>query len=750
MRIFPPTFLKLLVGDVRITSPADGQVLTFESSSGFWKNKTASSGGTPGGSAGQLQWNNSDSFAGVGNSSVNLSTGQVNIGLGAVTVSLGTGNAGMPNDASLFGLTGFLTGISNENNWTNLTTVNGASVNLLNWSIINPGSTPDGGYAVVGFDNEHIFEGEFNLSYFAATFTNLIHNGSGTIGDLQGHEIDVTNMTNGTATAAHSMTCRVNNTSSGTITTAYALRAGVFNPGTGTITTGYRLYVEPPNNGGTFLNSYGIYISDQSSVGSVNSYNLVSKGATAKNLIEGQLQVAGCASFTTSGNLLTLTAGANTDTPLMLVNHSSGQTAPMLVVGSTGIASNATASGAGVNLALSASAAFSGSNTNGGNVVLTPGPGDGSGTDGTSVFRKPGGTPGTDEIQISHGVSAFNTGGLIQEMGGALSIKQQPGSFLFLGQGTGVVQTNDLLIAANGFQTSSNIAIQFTAQIVWNNDTGLGWFAPAIIKVTNGSTGQGALRLGSPTSTTVAEIITLASGQSVDAWQVKDSGGSNISARVTSAGEFSNPNPFLGTGVGNERFGAGALASNTTGTYNVAIGNSALNSNIGGFENTAIGQGSMISNLGGYNNVAVGNNTLFNNQNGVDNTAVGVNALFNNTNGYQNTAVGVVAGYTQSALTNCTFLGALSDASTNSLDNSTAIGYQASVSVSNQMVFGNANVTLNVFHGVMQLNSGSTSFTTSLQPSGSATATVTYTLPIADGTNGQKLTTNGSGVLSWS
>lgn len=51
--------------------------------------------------------------------------------------------------------------------------------------------------------------------------------------------------------------------------------------------------------------------------------------------------------------------------------------------------------------------------------------------------------------------------------------------------------------------------------------------------------------------------------------------------------------------------------------------------------------------------------------------------------------------------------------------------------------------------GKLAFANASSAFLTTLQ-AGNATAAVTYTLPTADGTTGQALTTNGSGTLSWS
>jgi hypothetical protein len=51
--------------DVTITTPADGQVLTYDSGTGEWVNEAPTGGGTPGGSTTQVQYNNAGVFGGI-------------------------------------------------------------------------------------------------------------------------------------------------------------------------------------------------------------------------------------------------------------------------------------------------------------------------------------------------------------------------------------------------------------------------------------------------------------------------------------------------------------------------------------------------------------------------------------------------------------------------------------------------------------------------------------------------------------
>ena len=146
--------------------------------------------------------------------------------------------------------------------------------------------------------------------------------------------------------------------------------------------------------------------------------------------------------------------------------------------------------------------------------------------------------------------------------------------------------------------------------------------------------------------------------------------------------------------------------------------------------NTATGAGTLANNTGGYNNTANGFYTLNNNTTGHGNTGSGFAALSYNTTGSYNTANGVAALQANTTGTYNTAIGYQADAAGNNQTNSTAVGYGAIVNASNKIQLGNTSVT-------------------ALNTSGKlTTGTVTY--PNTDGTNGQALTTNGSGTVSWS
>jgi uncharacterized protein (TIGR02145 family) len=183
------------------------------------------------------------------------------------------------------------------------------------------------------------------------------------------------------------------------------------------------------------------------------------------------------------------------------------------------------------------------------------------------------------------------------------------------------------------------------------------------------------------------------------------------------------------TGGENTAIGRRAMNDNLTGTFNTAIGQAALYANKTGSNNTAMGRTSLVYNTEGESNTAIGATSITNNTTGSNNTGIGYNVLGANTTGGSNTAIGYNAGNTLTTGSNNTFLGNNANTGANNLSNATAIGNGAIVTASNTIQLGNASVT-------------------NVKTSGTVTAgAVTY--PNTDGTNGQVLTTNGSGSLSW-
>jgi hypothetical protein len=185
------------------------------------------------------------------------------------------------------------------------------------------------------------------------------------------------------------------------------------------------------------------------------------------------------------------------------------------------------------------------------------------------------------------------------------------------------------------------------------------------------------------------------------------------------------------TGGRNNAIGTNALLKNTTGSENTAIGTFALENNTNGNRNLAIGQQALFTNTEGIKNVALGYVPLYNNTTGSNNNAIGDETLFYNTTGNYNIGIGSQAGLTISTGSQNTMIGAQADVASGAgaLTNATALGFGAKVSASNTIQLGNTSVT-------------------NVKTSGTLTAgTVTY--PNTHGTNGQVLTTTGSGTLTW-
>lgn len=209
----------------------------------------------------------------------------------------------------------------------------------------------------------------------------------------------------------------------------------------------------------------------------------------------------------------------------------------------------------------------------------------------------------------------------------------------------------------------------------------------------------------------------------------------------TSIGAADN-NPgtvFTATGVG---AGTGTASSNTG--YNIGIGYSSLSLNKSGQENIAIGDRSQYSNSMGSLNISLGQESIYYNQSSSNVVAIGyralnavgtiatagafvtgvsytiasigstdftligsannnVNTVFTATgagagtgtatpNADKNIGVGYQAGNTIVGGTNNTIIGADADVTSASQINATAIGYQATATIDNQVVLGNASV----------------------------------------------------------
>lgn len=217
--------------------------------------------------------------------------------------------------------------------------------------------------------------------------------------------------------------------------------------------------------------------------------------------------------------------------------------------------------------------------------------------------------------------------------------------------------------------------------------------------------------------------------------EVKNSGNSVFIGEGAGANDdlSFNENVFIGrnsgnantTGLENTAIGYDALRLSTTGTNNTAVGNSALRNSTTANFNTAMGWEAMRATTTGNNSTAVGHWALHDNTTGVGNLAVGSHALRANVSGGSNTALGVNAGQ-------------------NNLGSGNVfIGRQAGQNEvgSNKLYIDNSNTVSPLLYGEFD--------TDLLRINGTLNINNAYSFPTSDGSIGHVLSTNGSGVVSW-
>jgi hypothetical protein len=232
---------------------------------------------------------------------------------------------------------------------------------------------------------------------------------------------------------------------------------------------------------------------------------------------------------------------------------------------------------------------------------------------------------------------------------------------------------------------------------------------------------------------TTGQVLTT-NGSGTLAWATASGGGSGVpysgASQAVNLGTYDLT--VNGLAIGSGKVGTSGSSSNTivggsggnrtftSAESNTAIGYNTLSSSAPGNNNTAVGAWSLVDNNNGLKNSAMGVGALQRNLGGNDNTAIGYYAMQNNLSGSRNTALGYEAGFSSDNTT---------------INNATAIGYQAKVAASNTIQLG-ADGT------------NSTTAITNVKTSGTITAgAITY--PNTAGTNGQVLTTNGSGTATW-
>jgi hypothetical protein len=235
-------------------------------------------------------------------------------------------------------------------------------------------------------------------------------------------------------------------------------------------------------------------------------------------------------------------------------------------------------------------------------------------------------------------------------------------------------------------------------------------------------------------------------------WDVIGSGAFSIDD--LSDGKTYSSNVFLGFATGaaassgndfNVAFGYEAFYTNWGGDFNTAVGYHTLYSNTYGESNTATGYLALFRNLEGSNNTAFGQSTLVYNTSGGYNTAIGSDASWSNTTGSHNTTLGYRANYYNETGSENTILGYRAGDGTSGINISGNIflGFKAGYSEigDNKLYIENSDSDLPLIYGEFDNDL--------LRINGTLDINDAYQFPISDGSNGQVLKSDGSGIVSW-
>ncbi|MCD4724449.1 MAG: hypothetical protein K8R63_06360 [Bacteroidales bacterium] len=268
-----------------------------------------------------------------------------------------------------------------------------------------------------------------------------------------------------------------------------------------------------------------------------------------------------------------------------------------------------------------------------------------------------------------------------------------------------------------------------------------------------------------PTADGTSGQVLQSDGSGTLSW-ASDVGASEINDLTD--GKTDTTSVFLGAGSGTNDDG--------TANRNVAIGIDAFEANTSGYANSAYGYQALYKNTDGDANTASGNRALRNNTTGSSNTALGASALGQNTSGEFNVGIGIGANYSNQEGDNNTMIGycAGCGASNHNKFGNIFIGYSAgyfetgdyklyieSSTSSTPLIYGEFNNDLLKFNAEVELANGTSASSLKFYERSIAgtnftkfksqdqAGDVTYTLPAADGSSGQVLQSNGSGVLSW-
>ena len=225
---------------------------------------------------------------------------------------------------------------------------------------------------------------------------------------------------------------------------------------------------------------------------------------------------------------------------------------------------------------------------------------------------------------------------------------------------------------------------------------------------------------------------------SADRFKIKENN-IEFAEKTVLIGQSAGANQSFGSNIddstANIAIGNQAMMTNGTSKGEIAIGSQALmNSGSSAGFNVAIGSQAAKFNDNGTGITAVGSFALKNlSSTSSNNTAIGSGALENSTSGSGNTAIGSGAGRNLTSGTDNIFIGANSGAA-GSYSNRLYIDLFAGGAT--PLIYGDFAEDSLVFNGVLTLDSAK---------DGSG-----YTLAGTRGTNGQVLTSDGSGLTYWS
>lgn len=202
-------------------------------------------------------------------------------------------------------------------------------------------------------------------------------------------------------------------------------------------------------------------------------------------------------------------------------------------------------------------------------------------------------------------------------------------------------------------------------------------------------------------------------------------------------------------GIGDFTFdGALTFPYQSGGSDNVALGNGILRRSFGS-NNTIVGSGSFANNTTGQGNTSIGAYVSQQNTTGSFNTSLGYFSHVDNQTGNHNLSLGYFSNRGNYGGSRNTVLGTFAggDFGLGDRDGNILIGYRSGFFETNsdRLYIDNSDTTTPLIYGELDTNILRTNGTLQVNIPGSGG----YAFPNVDGTNGQVLTSNGAGAVSW-